>query len=105
MLGLPTGIGAFCHGALAALAQRPDVDARAYAVTWRRRGLMEEQLPAGVRVHQRPMPARPLHALWARWDAPPLGWFIGAADVVHGTNFLVPPTGSAARDVSGVLRS
>ena len=41
-----------------------------------------------------------LHALWARWDAPPLEWFIGAADVVHGTNFLVPPTGRAAAVVS-----
>ena len=46
------------------------------------------------------MPARPLHALWARWDAPPLEWFVGATDVVHGTNFLVPPTRSAAAVVS-----
>jgi len=46
------------------------------------------------------MPARPLHALWARADAPPLEWFIGTADVVHGTNFVVPPTGHAAAVVS-----
>ena len=46
------------------------------------------------------MPARPLHALWARRDAPPLEWFIGATDVVHGTNFVVPPTGRAAAVVS-----
>ena len=46
------------------------------------------------------MPARPLHALWARGDVPPLEWFIGAADVVHGTNFLVPPTRRAAAVVS-----
>jgi glycosyltransferase involved in cell wall biosynthesis len=42
------------------------------------------------------MPARPLHALWARRDGPPLEWFIGPADVVHGTNFVVPPTRRAA---------
>jgi glycosyltransferase involved in cell wall biosynthesis len=42
------------------------------------------------------MPARPLHALWGRVDAPPLEWFIGRADVVHGTNFVVPPTARAA---------
>lgn len=42
------------------------------------------------------MPARPLHALWARWDGPPLEWFVGPADVVHGTNFVVPPTRDAA---------
>jgi glycosyltransferase involved in cell wall biosynthesis len=100
LLGLPTGVGAFCHGALAALAQRPGVDVRAYAVSWRRRRLMEAKLPEGVSARQRPMPARPLHALWTRGDFPPLEWFVGATDVVHGTNFLVPPTGRAAAVVS-----
>jgi glycosyltransferase involved in cell wall biosynthesis len=46
------------------------------------------------------MPARPLHASWGRRDSPPLEWFIGATDVVHGTNFLVPPTIRAAAVVS-----
>jgi glycosyltransferase involved in cell wall biosynthesis len=46
------------------------------------------------------MPARPLHALWARRDRPPVEWFIGPADVVHGTNFVVPPTRRAAAVVS-----
>jgi len=46
------------------------------------------------------MPARPLHALWARGDTPPIEWFLGATDVVHGTNFLVPPTRRAAAVVS-----
>jgi glycosyltransferase involved in cell wall biosynthesis len=100
LLGLPTGIGAFCHGALAALAARPGVDVRAYAVSWRRRGRIRDQVPAAVTVHQRPMPARPLHALWAHGNAPPLEWFIGPNDVVHGTNFVVPPTGRAAAVVS-----
>ena len=59
LLGLPTGVGVFCHGALTALAQRPGVDLRAYAVSWRRRRLMEAELPAGVAARQRPMPARP----------------------------------------------
>jgi len=100
LLGVPTGVGAFCHGALAALAQRPGVDTRAYAVSWRRRRLIDAELPDGVASRQRPMPARPLHALWRRGDFPPLEWFIGANDVVHGTNFLVPPTGRAAAVVS-----
>jgi glycosyltransferase involved in cell wall biosynthesis len=46
------------------------------------------------------MPARPLHASWVRRDTPPLEWFVGAIDVVHGTNFLVPPTNHAAAVVS-----
>ena len=100
LLGLPTGVGAFCQGALDVSAIRPDVDVRAYAVSWRRRGRIEALLPAGVAAHQRPMPARPLHALWGRWDAPPLEWFVGSVDIVHGTNFVVPPTRRAATVVS-----
>ncbi len=82
------------------MTARPGIDVRAYAVSGRRRHLIDSHLPAGVAVHQRPMPARPLHALWARGDVPPVEWFIGAADVVHGTNFVVPPTGHAAAVVS-----
>jgi glycosyltransferase involved in cell wall biosynthesis len=69
-------------------------------VSWRRRRLVEARLPVGVAARQRPMPARPLHALWGRRDGPPLEWFIGTTDVVHGTNFLVPPTRRAAAVVS-----
>jgi glycosyltransferase involved in cell wall biosynthesis len=100
LLGLPTGVGAFCHGALAALGLRPGLDVRAYAVSWRRRRRIASDLPPGVAARQRPMPARPLHAMWGRRDSPPLEWFIGATDVVHGTNFLVPPTRRAAAVVS-----
>jgi glycosyltransferase involved in cell wall biosynthesis len=96
LLGHPTGVGTFCHGALRALALRPGIDVSAFAVTWRRRGHLGARLPDGVASHQRPMPARPLHALWRHVDIPPLGWFVGRTDVVHGTNFVVPPTGRVA---------
>jgi glycosyltransferase involved in cell wall biosynthesis len=72
----------------------------AFAVTWRRRAMLDGRLPDGVNHHQRAMPARPLHALWAHRDGPPVEWFVGAADVVHGTNFVVPPTRRAAAVVS-----
>jgi glycosyltransferase involved in cell wall biosynthesis len=62
--------------------------------------MIDAHLPAGVGAHQRPMPARPLQAAWRRVDVPPLEWFIGPADVVHGTNFVVPPTARAAAVVS-----
>jgi glycosyltransferase involved in cell wall biosynthesis len=58
--------------------------------------MLDGRLPDGVAHDQRAMPARPLHALWARGHGPPVEWFIGAADVVHGTNFVVPPTRRAA---------
>ncbi len=95
-----TGVGVFCQGTLGALAARPDLEVCAFAVSWRRRHQLAERLPAGVEDRQRAMPARPLHALWARLDRPPVEWFIGPTDVVHGTNFVVPPTRSAAAVVS-----
>ena len=58
-------------------------------------------MPAGVSAggagHAGP-PAAP--GLGARAGVPPLEWFIGPADVVHGTNFVVPPTRRAARVVT-----
>ena len=43
LLGLPTGVGAFCDGALRALAERPGLDVRAFAVSWRRRSMLDER--------------------------------------------------------------
>lgn len=100
LLGRPTGVGAFCAGALSGLAGRSDLAVEAFAVSWRRRHGIEDKLPPGVSVEQRPMPARPLHWAWRRVDLPPLEWFVGPADVVHGTNFVVPPTRRAARVVT-----
>ena len=100
LLGHPTGVGNFCAGALLGLGARADLDVRAFAVSWRRRGEIGALLPEGVRAGQRPMPARPLHSLWSRGSFPPIEWFIGSAGVVHGTNFVVPPTRSAARVVT-----
>ena len=100
LLGQPTGVGAFCQGALQALSTRDDLEVGAFAVSWRRRGEIVAHLPANVLSPQRPMPARPLQALWGRVSVPPLEWFIGDVDVVHGTNFVVPPTRRAGSVVS-----
>ena len=35
-----------------------------------------------------------------RLGGPPVEWFLGSTDVVHGTNFVVPPTTGAARVVT-----
>jgi glycosyltransferase involved in cell wall biosynthesis len=96
LLGHRTGVGMFCTDVLAALARRPDLDVGAFAVTWRRRHWLAAVLPDGVRARQRAMPARPLHQVWAHSHLAPIEWFVGGADVVHGTNFVVPPTRAAA---------
>lgn len=100
LLGRPTGVGAFCAGALGGLAARDDVAASAFAVSWRRRHELAALLPAGVRQIGRAMPARPLHAAWRTTGVPPVEWFTGPLDVVHGTNFVVPPARHAARVVT-----
>jgi len=97
LLGRPTGVGAFCAGALGGLAGRSHLEVSAFAVSWRRRHGIDALVPAGVEVVGRPMPARPLHWAWSRAAVPPLEWFTNRADVVHGTNFVVPPTRHAAR--------
>ena len=102
LLGHPTGVGAFCRGALSGLARIPGLDVSAFAISWRRRRQLEALVPPGTSSGQRAMPARPLHAAWSRYPQPPGEWFIGRRDVVHGTNFVVPPTRRAARVVTVV---
>jgi glycosyltransferase involved in cell wall biosynthesis len=46
------------------------------------------------------MPARPLHWSWRHLGRPSAEWFLGQRDVVHGTNFVVPPTRRAGRVVT-----
>lgn len=104
LLGVRTGIGVFVHELVGALARLEEPDAglelHAYAVTWRGRRGLAAAVPAGVGTGHPPMPARPLRALWKRSGFPPLEWWTGAVDVVHGTNFVVPPTSRAARLVT-----
>jgi glycosyltransferase involved in cell wall biosynthesis len=100
LLGTPTGVGAFCAGALDGLRSRPDVEVSAFAVSWRRRQGIEALVPDGVATAQRAMPARPLQWSWRHTGQPPVEWFIGRHEVVHGSNFVVPPTAHAARVVT-----
>ena len=100
LLGTPDGCRRLLPGSTPRPGARADLDVRAFAVSWRRRAGIGTRLPATVAAVQRPMPARPLHALWGRGAWPPVEWFIGGVDVVHGTNFVVPPSRRAAEVVS-----
>ena len=100
LLGNPTGVGTFCREAIGALATRSDVSLRAFAVTWRNHGQIRSLLPDSVTAASRRMPARPLHAMWRHGNVPPIEWFVGSVDVVHGTNFVVPPAKRAASVVT-----
>src|SRR3954451_2328626 len=79
-----TGVGAFASAVLARLARRDDVDVTGYSVSWRGRRSVQQLAPPDVHVATRPMAARPLRMLWQRADWPPIEWWTGAIDVVHG---------------------
>ena len=100
LLGQQTGVGIFTRELLGALALRDDLDLSAFAVSWRTRQHLASMVPPGVSTEQRAMPARPLHAAWSRVDFPKAESFLGAVDVLHGTNFTVPPSATAGRVVT-----
>jgi glycosyltransferase involved in cell wall biosynthesis len=100
LLGDRTGVGNAVNGWLGELAGRADLSIRAYGLTgagWRR---LPSRLPAGVAPPRLPLPAGAMLRLWPRVDLPPVEWATGAVQVVHGTNFVVPPSRRAARVVS-----
>lgn len=100
LIGVGTGVATFTRGATGALAARDDVDLVAYGLTLRGRAGLRDVVPAGVEVVARPMPAGVLGRVWSKVDGPPAEWWTGPVDVVHGTNFVVPPTRRAAAVVS-----
>lgn len=95
LLGRRTGIGTYVARLLAALpgaVSRSGVDARVDVMTWSLRGGRVADLPPGVRQVGLPVPARALREAWQRVDGPPVELLVGRTDVVHGTNFVSPPT-------------
>jgi glycosyltransferase involved in cell wall biosynthesis len=100
LLGAPTGIGVAVRGLVAELARRPDLDLVGYGFTATGWARLRSSLPARVRPSRAPMPAAALLRTWARIDQPAGDWWMGPVDVMHGTNFVVPPSRRAARLVS-----
>lgn len=97
LLGIRTGVATMAHRLLEGLAIEPDVAVTAFACSWRGRSQFAAAVPAGVRVANRPLPARFAHFAWRHSPIPPVQWLTGAVDLVHGPNFLVPPSRNAAR--------
>src|SRR4051812_49531305 len=91
LLDLRTGVGAFAGEVLTRIATVAGIDVVGYSASWRGRGKVRELLPDNVRIARGPMAAQPLRQLWRRADWPPIEWWTGAVDLVHGPNFVVPP--------------
>ena len=97
LLGPRTGIGTAVHAMFQGLAGRPEVSVTGYALSakgWRR---LAGSVPEGVHTRPRPLPANALLRLWAVTDQPPVEMWAGRVDVVHGTNYVVPPARAASR--------
>ncbi|HVE63925.1 MAG TPA: glycosyltransferase family 1 protein [Mycobacteriales bacterium] len=88
LVGVRTGIGASVAemlGALEAHADSPAILPYVVGGPWHR-----SAVPAGARLI--PLPARVALAAWSRADVPRADRWLRGADVVHATNFVVPPS-------------
>jgi len=94
LLGRRTGIGN-CTAEVIKRLPRPDLDLVAFAVSARGAGALPTMVPTGVSTVTRPMAARPLRLAWRRNNHPKIEWWTGPVDVVHGPNFVVPPSRAA----------
>lgn len=99
LLGQRTGIGRYTAALLdelagLAVANGLDIGVAAFSLRgWR---TLRSRLPAGVSARGIPVPARALRAAWRRLPVPPIELLVGFADVVHATNFVLPPAIRAA---------
>lgn len=92
LLGQRTGVGRYTSALAEELASVPDVDVRVVAFTLRGWRALRTVLPHAVWARGLPVSARLLRRCWLRGSIPPIELFAGFCDVVHGTNFVQPPS-------------
>ncbi len=101
LLGVRTGVGESVAGFMDAVAADPHIGVIGYGLSARAGRVLPERLPESVTPGRRvPIPAEALLRAWARFDHPTVERWTGPVDVVHGTNFVVPPSRKAARLVT-----
>ena len=84
LAGRRTGVGVAVAELTSHLGRRDDVDLRPYLVSFRARR------DAGI--VRLPLPAAAAHRCWAASDHPRADRWLGDVHVVHGTNYVVPPS-------------
>jgi glycosyltransferase involved in cell wall biosynthesis len=101
LLGARTGIGVVVDGFVRCLSGRDEVALTGYGLTGRAWRQLSRHLRAeGISGRSRPAPAAALLRAWSCSGWPPGEWWTGPSTVVHGTNFVVPPSRGTARIVS-----
>lgn len=83
--GHRTGVGVAVAGIVDALAARDDVELVPYLVSFRAR--------PGAGQRRLPLPGIIASHAWSRGDRPSADRWLRGADLVHGTNYVAPPTG------------
>jgi glycosyltransferase involved in cell wall biosynthesis len=91
LIGERTGVGHVTAGFVEHLAVRDDVSLVAYAVTRNAALATQMRLPPGLPLRITGVPARVLFRAWQSSSQPRVERWTGPVDVVHGTNFVVPP--------------
>ncbi len=84
LIGRRTGIGMAVAAMVEALGQRDDVVLHPYVTSFRAR------TEAGTQ--RLPLPAAVAHRLWGTTGRPRVDRWLPGVDVVHGTNYVVPPS-------------
>jgi glycosyltransferase involved in cell wall biosynthesis len=87
LLGPPTGVHQVTRGLADALGARDDIDLRGWLLTGR-----GDRPEVDFPVRRSRLPASVAIAGWSRSRFPPGRLLTGPVDVVHGTNFLAPPS-------------
>jgi glycosyltransferase involved in cell wall biosynthesis len=100
LLDTRTGVGRFVDETTKRLAGEPSLDLIAYGWPLGGRDALRRVLPPGVRAARLPMVGPPQRAAWRRVAFPPIEMWTGAVDVVHGPNFVVPPSWRGAELVT-----
>jgi hypothetical protein len=100
LLGIRTGIGRYVEHLLNELAHRSDLVIGAMAFSLRGWGSLPSLLPQGVQRRGAPVPATALRRMWRRAPFPPVELLGTAPRVVHGPNFVLPPSWRAGRVVT-----
>lgn len=84
LAGIRTGVGQAVAAMRDALGRRGDVHLDEYVLSFR------AELTCGER--RLPIPAALAHRLWRRVDRPRVDRWLPGVEVVHGTNYVVPPS-------------
>jgi glycosyltransferase involved in cell wall biosynthesis len=101
LLGRRTGVGVSVAGFIGAVAAEVGVDVVAYGLSATAGRSLPHVLPDTVRAGRAlPIPATALLRAWQHVEHPAVERWTGPVDVVHGTNFVVPPSRRAARLVT-----